>query len=101
MRDPFAAIIAVSFFGTVAITIRSIVGVWEKRIESRGHAPSTSAIEDRLERIENAVDIIAVEVERIAESQRFAVRLAVERDGGRAIPPAAAPASGEKAVTPN
>jgi hypothetical protein len=25
----------------------------------------------------------------------------VERDGGRAIPPAAAPASGEKAVTPH
>jgi len=53
----------------------------------------------RLERIESAVDVIAVEVERIAESQRFAVRLAVERDSGRAIAPPQG--GGGKTITPH
>jgi hypothetical protein len=34
-----------------------------------------SAINGRLERIETAVDTIALEVERISEAQRFAARL--------------------------
>ena len=37
------------------------------------HLPS--AVEERLGRIETAVDAIAVEVERIAEAQRFSSRL--------------------------
>ncbi len=38
-----------------------------------------SAINGRLERIETAVDAIAVEIERISEAQRFAVRLQSEQ----------------------
>jgi hypothetical protein len=38
-------------------------------------APAT---EDRLERIERAVDSIAIEVERISEAQRFTARLLAE-----------------------
>lgn len=40
-------------------------------------------INARLERIEAAVDAIALEVERISESQRFAVRLQAEQQAPR------------------
>ena len=38
-----------------------------------------SAINGRLERIENAVESIALEVERISEAQRFSARLQSEQ----------------------
>lgn len=41
--------------------------------------------EDRLARIEQAVDAIAIEVERIAESQRFLTRLQTERTDDRVL----------------
>jgi hypothetical protein len=42
-----------------------------------------SAINGRLERIEAAVDSIAVEVERISEAQRFSARLQSEQQQPR------------------
>ncbi len=42
-----------------------------------------SAINARLERIETAVDSIALEVERISEAQRFSARLQSEQQGLR------------------
>ena len=38
-----------------------------------------SAINGRLERIETAVDTIALEIERVSEAQRFAARLQSEQ----------------------
>jgi hypothetical protein len=40
---------------------------------------------DRLERLEMAVDSIAIEVERISESQRFLTKLQTERSEDRAL----------------
>ena len=40
----------------------------------------------RLERIEQAVEAVAIEVERIAESQRFAAKIMAEQQK-RALPP--------------
>lgn len=42
-----------------------------------------SAINGRLERIETAVDSIALEVERISEAQRFSARLQSEQQAPR------------------
>jgi hypothetical protein len=42
-----------------------------------------SAINGRLERIETAVDSIALEVERISEAQRFSARLQSEQQTAR------------------
>ncbi|MEP6620907.1 MAG: hypothetical protein ABJE47_16400 [bacterium] len=49
----------------------------------------------RLQRLEEAVESIALEVERVGEAQRFATKLLSERrpDGAMDRPPAAAPAS--------
>ena len=41
--------------------------------------PSESLPNERLERIEQAIDAVAVEVERIAEGQRFVTKLLAER----------------------
>jgi hypothetical protein len=47
--------------------------------------PATHYDDDRLARIEQAVDAIAIEVERIAESQRFLTRLQTERTDDRML----------------
>ena len=41
---------------------------------------SVARIEERLSRIEQAVDAVAVEVERVSEGQRFTTKLLSERD---------------------
>jgi hypothetical protein len=46
-----------------------------------------SAINVRLERIETAVDSIALEVERISEAQRFSARLQSEQQQSRLSAP--------------
>jgi hypothetical protein len=45
-----------------------------------------SAINARLERIETAVDSIALEVERISEAQRFSARLQSEQHQAMRLP---------------
>jgi hypothetical protein len=42
-------------------------------------------LSDRLERLDGAVDPIAVEIERISEAQRFTTRLLAERAGSPAL----------------
>lgn len=86
------ALIGVSFFLTIAVTVKAISNIWMKRMEARHAAMPAHAVEERLERIEAAVDVIALEVERIAEAQRFAARLAAER------PPAGLPSPGHSPV---
>jgi hypothetical protein len=42
-------------------------------------------IADRLNRLEAAIDTVAVEVERISEAQRFTAKVLAERAGGPVI----------------
>ncbi len=61
-----------------------IVRLITKWLEPRPVPPrELGAINGRLERIEAAVDAIAVEVERISESQRFTARLQSEQPAHR------------------
>ena len=67
-----------------------------RRLEPRGVATTPAAlrgIEERLTRIEGAVDAIAVEVERVSEGQRFTARLLAERG---VTPPADVPPAGPR-----
>jgi hypothetical protein len=53
-----------------------------KRMEQGQSAPRIpSDVSARLERMEQAIDSIAVEVERISEGQRFTTKLLSERSG--------------------
>ena len=51
----------------------------EKMITLRGAGANIPALEARLARIEEAVDTIAVEIERMGEGQRFVAKLLSER----------------------
>jgi hypothetical protein len=50
----------------------------ERKTDARTLGAVSGSLDQRLERIEQAVDAIAVEVERLAEGQRFATRLLSE-----------------------
>jgi len=65
-----------------------LVPLITKRLEPRAGAPrELSASNERLERIETAVDSIALEVERISEAQRFSARLQSEQQSPRLSAP--------------
>ena len=67
-----------------------IVRLITKWLEPRPVPPrELSSINERLEKIEAAVDAIAVEVERISESQRFTARLQSESQSARLPAPGA------------
>jgi hypothetical protein len=61
--------------------------IWKR--DASTFATSSSATDHRLERIEQAIDAMAVEVERVAESQRFMTKLLSDRAGDRVGIPAA------------
>ncbi|HXT16232.1 MAG TPA: hypothetical protein VN706_11420 [Gemmatimonadaceae bacterium] len=54
-------------------------------------SPELRAVESRMERLEQAIDSIAVEVERISEGQRFVTKVMAERDASRPLAPGEPP----------
>ena len=58
--------------------VRALVRRWERQPLQQAVPPEVAA---RLERIEQAVDAVAIEVERISEGQRFTTKLLAERAG--------------------
>jgi hypothetical protein len=61
--------------------IRAFTKRWERG--SIAPPPTSPELIGRLERIEQAVDSIAIEVERISESQRFVTKLMAEQEKKR------------------
>ncbi|HEY8164356.1 MAG TPA: hypothetical protein VIF83_02280 [Gemmatimonadaceae bacterium] len=78
--------VPLGFFAMViAIVVgRPLVKSYQKKIEA-GARPTQlpGEVVNRLERIEQAVEAIAVEVERISEGQRFTTKLLSETRGGK------------------
>lgn len=82
MNDPANVIIAVSLFGALAYSVRAIAAAvvqYQEKLNERRKAGLSPTADARLERIEQAVDAMAVEIERISEGQRFTTRLLSER----------------------
>lgn len=71
-----------SFFITVAVIALGIplIRAFTRRFVDRPPVmpPISADVHDRLERIEQAVDTVAIEVERISESQRYLTKLMAE-----------------------
>ena len=88
VSGPEIAMVAIIFgsIGGTIITVAKIIAN-RGRPEDRGSLPNAD-IDLRLQRIEHAVDAIAIEVERMSESQRFTTRVLAERlpAGPRSIP---------------
>lgn len=70
----------------IHLFVRSISNYFSKRLEVRSNA-LTPAVDGRLARLEQAVDSIALEVERISEGQRFTTHLLSGRAYGAIAPP--------------
>ena len=89
MIPPEVVPIVEMFLTTVAVIALGIpiIRAITRRFE-RGPLPKTlpasPELLERLDRIEQAVEAVAIEVERIAESQRFSAKLAA--DQARALP---------------
>ncbi len=64
--------------------VRALVRRWEREPV---RPPVPSEVAARLERIEQAVEAVATEVERISEGQRFTTKLLSERVGEAAPEP--------------
>jgi hypothetical protein len=81
MSDPGAIMIAAIVIGGATITIRGIATavVRMQEMKMRGDSRVLPLDEARLQRIEHAVDSIAIEIERISENQRFTTKLLSER----------------------
>jgi hypothetical protein len=79
----FAALPAEPWHATTHALAAVVFGLGAERLRARRRAPSRDAepalAGDRMQRLEQAIDSIAVEVERIGEGQRFVTRLLAER----------------------
>lgn len=89
MREEIVIPIAGMIFVLVMVIAIPMVRAYVKRIERGDLLPRRSPqTDERLERIEHAIDAMAVEVERISEGQRFVTRLLSERAPERVAIPA-------------
>jgi hypothetical protein len=78
--SPFLVPISLFVMGGLAIILSPIARAWARRMDAEAQRGGLGAdVGARLERIEQAVDAIALEVERISEGQRFTTRLLSER----------------------
>jgi hypothetical protein len=71
-------ILAIACAPIIAIGM-PIARAYARRLEAKPTASIPSDVARRLERMEQAIDSIAVEVERISEGQRFTTKLLAER----------------------
>jgi hypothetical protein len=82
MVQPGDVVITFGVLTAVVVSIRTIASAALRSQENKlkfSQPAQTSAAEARLERMEQALDAIAIEVERISEGQRFTTKLLSER----------------------
>jgi hypothetical protein len=95
--------LAFQAFVIVCATAAFVASLWfvkrvlELRHERALRNPAPDDLTDRLHRIEIAVEATAVEVERIAEANRFMAKLLADRG----VPAAALPKQPERVITPH
>jgi hypothetical protein len=79
MEDPAKVLLGMTLFMSAAYSVKAIASaVVQYRLNELKAAPSELS-EDRLAHIEQSIDAIAVEVERISEGQRFTTKLLSDR----------------------
>jgi hypothetical protein len=77
----FASIVCGTLLvSTIVVSIARVIG--RRRLQVLPDA-SVARIEERLSRIEQAIDAMAVEVERVSEGQRFTTKLLADRPAER------------------
>src|SRR5215207_2596187 len=79
MDDPGKVVVALGFFATLTYIVRMVLYRTQSFLQHDRSAPGVVVGEDRMARLEQAVEAIALEVERISEGQRFTTKLLAER----------------------
>ena len=80
MVDPEIVIVPVVFLiPAIVLVVRMALKHREKMAGLESGGPRRGELEARLERIEQAVETIAIEMERVGEGQRFVTKLLAER----------------------
>jgi hypothetical protein len=90
--DPFEMFTVLGVTAIVVGSFTRVVVVFLNR--NRGATPAlarTNDMDQRLQRIEQSLDAVALEVERISEGQRFTTRLLSERSAQSATAQGATP----------
>lgn len=72
-------VVALGVIAIIVLVVRSAFTLMAKKIDAQHRPGLTSDAEQRIARIEQAVESIAIEVERISEGQRFTTRLLADR----------------------
>ena len=95
---PIVAILSVFVLAPLAIAIARLI--WKRATNApRVSATTDQATQQRLEQLQQAVDAIAIEVERISEGQRFVTKIMSDRSiGAGAAEPVRTP---NKAAVPS
>lgn len=76
---PIVAILSVFVFSPMAIAFARLV--WKRASEpAPRRQPESDVLNRRLEQLQQSVEAMAIEVERISEGQRFVTRLLSEKD---------------------
>ncbi|HET7623141.1 MAG TPA: hypothetical protein VFK39_14645 [Gemmatimonadaceae bacterium] len=76
-------IVPLGFFAMVAVIVvgSPLARAFARKMSNQAIAPAVPAeLQQRLEHMEQAIDSIAVEVERISEGQRFTTKLLADRN---------------------
>ena len=101
----FAQVMAVLLSSVAVLTGIFFVARFLWKSSAQPRQQRLPAMDDsRLERIENAVDAIAIEVERISEAQRFSASLLSDRlpaRQGDRVPELGQPGAGKRTNTPH
>ena len=79
------AVIIVVMVGALSTITVGLVRGLSRKMPERGE-PNVLQMEQRFDQLQQSVDAIAVEVERIAEAQRFSAKLLSERTETSALP---------------
>jgi hypothetical protein len=77
-------IVGMLTFGTAAVLIlRPLMRAFANRFERRGAPPAAipAEVTAHMERLEQAIEAVAIEVERISEGQRYTTKLLAEKAG--------------------
>jgi len=79
MNDPIAIVAVVVVFASSGWMMRMLLGYQERMKELSLTKLGRASSDERLERVEQAVEAIAIEIERVSEGQRFVTKLLNER----------------------
>ncbi len=80
MNEDILVPLGIFLIVTIGIILYPLSRAMARRVDRQQTGPSLpSGLTDRLQHMEQAIDAVAVEVERISEGQRFTTKLLSER----------------------